>query len=411
MARIVSFVVLCVVLLLVGGLFVRVMADFVLPLFMALLLVVIFGPMHRAVERRCGGHKRLAAALSTSIILLTVLVPIAGVLTAAAAQGIQIMRTLQGEATATPKSDVAMRRDEAGTQIPGAQVLGEQHPLGDQQAALPDAPVSAPVEASKGSVFDPRGLGRALAAAGARIGLDLSAEELQPSINQWLQQWLTPLALSTPQWLLRIGINFFIMAIALYYFLADGPQIIATMMRLSPLDEQYEKQLIAQFDSLTRAVVLATVLSALAQGLLAGVGYFVAGVGSVALLTVATALMAMVPFVGATIVWLPVCLYLYFYEGRHVAGIGLAVYSTVVVSSIDNVIKPLVLKGGANLHPLLALLSVMGGVQVLGAIGLFVGPMVVAFLQTLLTMFHAEVAALSGVGRSAEAGVSVEQKT
>ncbi len=399
MARIVSFVVLCAVLLLVGGLFIRVMADFVLPLFLALLLVVIFGPMHRAVESRCGGHKRLAAALSTLIILLTVFVPIAGILTAAAAQGIQIVRSLQGEA-AMPAGEAA-----------GERIPGEPELPGDKQAAQPGEQVPAPDEAPKGMVFEPRGLGRALAAASGRIGLDLSADELQRSINQRLQQWLTPLALGTTQWLLGIVVNFFIMAIALYYFLADGPEIVATIMRLSPLGDEYERQLIAQFDSLTRAVVLATLLSALAQGLLAGVGYFVAGVGSVALLTVATALMAMVPFVGATIVWAPVCLYVYFYEGRHVAGIVLAVYSIVVVSSIDNVIKPLVLKGGANLHPLLALLSVMGGVQVLGAIGLFVGPMVVAFLQTLLTMFHAEMAALGGAGRSDGPALSVEQKT
>lgn len=400
MARIVSFVVLCAVLLLVGGLFVRVMADFVLPLFMALLLVVIFGPMHRAVESRCGGHKRLAAALSTLIILLTVLLPVAGILTAAAAQGIHIVRSLQGEAAAMPAGEAA-----------GERIPGELEQPGDKQPAQPGEQVPAPDEAPKGMVFEPQGLGRALAAAGARIGLNLSADELQRSINQRLQQWLTPLALGTTQWLLGMVVNFFIMAIALYYFLADGPEIVATIMRLSPLDDEYERQLIAQFDSLTRAVVLATLLSALAQGLLAGAGYFVAGVGSVALLTVATALMAMVPFVGATIVWAPVCLYVYFYEGRHVAGIVLAVYSMVVVSSIDNVIKPLVLRGGANLHPLLALLSVMGGVQVLGAIGLFVGPMVVAFLQTLLTMFHVEMAALGGTGRSAAPVLSAEQKT
>ncbi len=400
MARIVSFVVLCAVLLLMGGLFVRVMADFVLPLFMALLLVVIFGPMHRAIERRFGGFKRLAAGASTLIILLLVFVPAAGFLTLAAAQGIQVVRSLQaaGNINGAPLPSIEDRPSPTAKQT--------ENP-GETQAQVAR---NAEVETAQSeNMFDPQGLGRALAAAAAQMGLNLSAEELQRSINEGLQQWLTPLALSTTQWLGGMIVGFFVMAIALYYFLADGPQIVATIMRLSPLDDEYERQLIAQFDSLTRAVVLATLLSALAQGLLAGVGYFVAGVGSVALLTVATALMAMVPFVGATIVWAPVCLYVYFYEGRHVAGIVLAVYSIVVVSSIDNVIKPLVLRGGANLHPLLALLSVMGGVQALGPIGLFVGPMVVAFLQTLLTMFHAEMAALSGAGRPEAAGLSVER--
>ena len=402
MARIVSFVVLCAVLLLMGGLFVRVMADFILPLFLAVLLVVIFGPVHRAIERRLGGRKRLAAGASTLIILLLVFVPAAAFLTLAAAQGIQIVRSLQGRGNHNgpplPAMDLVQPPTEDRTDEPG-----------DKQTLVEKKAESGLAETD--DIFDPQGLGRALAAAGAQLGVILSAEELQRSINEGLQQWLTPLALSTTQRLGGMIIGFFVMAIALYYFLADGPEILATLMRLSPLDDEYERQLIAQFDSLTRAVVLATLLSALAQGLLAGVGYYVAGVGSAALLTVATALTAMVPFVGATIVWAPVCLYVYFYEGRHVAGIALAVYSVVVVSSIDNVIKPLVLRGGANLHPLLALLSVMGGVQALGPIGLFVGPMVVAFLQTLLTMFHVEMAALSGTGRSDGAGLSGEKKT
>ena len=99
----------------------------------------------------------------------------------------------------------------------------------------------------------------------------------------------------------------------------------------------------------------------------------------------------MVPFVGAAAVWVLVCLYLYFYVGYTTAAIVLAIYCLTVVSMIDNVIKPLVLHGQANLHPLLALLSVIGGIQVLGPIGILVGPMLVAFLQALLNMLNKEL--------------------
>jgi predicted PurR-regulated permease PerM len=99
--------------------------------------------------------------------------------------------------------------------------------------------------------------------------------------------------------------------------------------------------------------------------------------------------------VGATIVWAPVCLWLYAVEGRTVAAVLLAAYCIAVVSMVDNLVKPAVLHGRSNLHPLLALLSVLGGVQALGPIGIVVGPMVVAFLQTLLNMVHAEVSSMS----------------
>ncbi len=116
-----------------------------------------------------------------------------------------------------------------------------------------------------------------------------------------------------------------------------------------------------------------------------------AGVGSVFLLTVLSMLLALVPFVGSAIVWAPVCLWLYAVQGRPVAAVILLVYCVAIVSLIDNVVKPAVLHGRSNLHPLLALLSVLGGVQALGPIGIFVGPMVVAFLQTLLNMVHVEL--------------------
>ena len=77
--------------------------------------------------------------------------------------------------------------------------------------------------------------------------------------------------------------------------------------------------------------------------------------------------------------------------GNWPVALGLAIYCAIFVSAIDNVIKPLVLHGQSNLHPLLALLSVIGGVQALGPIGILVGPMLVAFMQALLVMFNREL--------------------
>jgi predicted PurR-regulated permease PerM len=167
--------------------------------------------------------------------------------------------------------------------------------------------------------------------------------------------------------------------------------MIRTFMRLSPLDDSHERELIDEFDRISRAVVLATILSAVIQGLLAGIGFWIAGVGAIFLLTMLTIVFAMVPFVGAASVWFPACLWLYFSEGRPMAAILLGIYGAVIVSTSDNFIKPLVLAGQSNLHPLLALLSVLGGVQALGPIGILVGPMVVVFLQTLLNILQREM--------------------
>ena len=108
------------------------------------------------------------------------------------------------------------------------------------------------------------------------------------------------------------------------------------------------------------------------------------------LLIMLTTAFAMVPFVGPAIVWIPVCLYLAIND-QLLAATLLALWGMLVVGTIDNVVKAFVLHGQSQLHPLLALLSVLGGVQALGPIGIVVGPMVVAMLQTLLSILQREL--------------------
>ena len=215
--------------------------------------------------------------------------------------------------------------------------------------------------------------------------ISAARESLQPRFIQ--------LTGATGGFLVELLIGLAIMVISLYFFLLDGPAMIRTLMRLSPLDDTYERQLLGEFDRTSRAVVLASVLSALAQGFLAAIAFYLLGFGSVVFLFLLTSLMALVPFLGAASVWVPCAIWLFAVDQRWGAAIGLTVYGVLVVSSIDNVIKVFVLHGRSQIHPLLALLSVLGGVAVFGPIGILVGPMVVVFLQTLLEILNHELAA------------------
>jgi predicted PurR-regulated permease PerM len=142
-------------------------------------------------------------------------------------------------------------------------------------------------------------------------------------------------------------------------------------------------------------------LSAFAQGIVAGIGYYfvLPSEAPIYLLIALTMVLAIVPLVGAFGMWGPVCLWLLLLgngDGQPIGSnwllvLGFATYCAVVVSGLDNLIKPYVLHGQANLHPLLALLSILGGVNVLGPIGILVGPMLVSFLQALLSIFQREM--------------------
>jgi predicted PurR-regulated permease PerM len=227
-----------------------------------------------------------------------------------------------------------------------------------------------------------------------RLLANPSAEDFKSLLKRGresLQPRFVSLTSATGTYLIQILVGLVVLVIAVYFFLIDGPAMIHTLMRLSPLDDAYEQRLLVEFDRTSRAVVLASVLSALVQGTLAAVAYFLCGFESVILLFLITTLMSLVPFLGAASVWAPCALYLGAVEERWWPAIFLASYGAIVVSSIDNVIKMYVLQGHSTLHPLFALLSVLGGVKVFGPMGILVGPMVVVFLQTLLEILSHEL--------------------
>lgn len=228
-----------------------------------------------------------------------------------------------------------------------------------------------------------------------RLLANPSTESFKDLLNRGrevLQPRFVSLTSATGGFLLQSLIGMLILVIAIYFFLLDGAGMIRTLMRLSPLDDNYETRLLLEFDRTSRAVVLASVCSALAQGVLAAVAFWACGFDSVIFLFLITSLMALVPFLGAASVWIPCVLYLGAVEQRWYVALALFLYGAAVVSSIDNVIKMYVLHGRSTMHPLFALLSVLGGVKVFGPIGILVGPMVVVFMQTLLEILNHELA-------------------
>jgi predicted PurR-regulated permease PerM len=344
LTRLVSFAMLVGLVVLFGLLSLRVMASFLLPLLLAAMLVVVFGPLHRSLKARLGGPGWLAAGLTTLLVLLIVLVPL-GILVARAG----------GDA-------VSMLRSPDGVRL------------------------------------DPMVLDRLVQVVNEATGFHLTADGVNAELRHGAEVWLGPIAARAPAVLGKILIGLIVTVIGFFYFLADGPRMLAAVTRLIPLDPRYQWQLLEEFEEVSRAVVTATLLAALVQAILGGIGYAVVGLDNVFLLTLLTFFMAMVPIVGAAAVWGAASLYLLFFEQNTWAAGGLAAWGLLVVSSIDNVIKPLVLHGQSKLHPLLALLSVLGGVTALGPIGILVGPIAVAFLQAALTMLAAELDSLEGPG-------------
>jgi predicted PurR-regulated permease PerM len=138
---------------------------------------------------------------------------------------------------------------------------------------------------------------------------------------------------------------------------------------------------VAPITQAVNAVLYGLILTALAQGLLAGLAYLVAGLPMPALLGAATALLALLPF-GAPLIWVPAGAFLLL-QGSWVAGIGVLLWGMLVVSWIDNLVRPLVISAGTRIHFLLVFFGVLGGAMAFGLIGLFLGPIILSVLLTV----------------------------
>jgi predicted PurR-regulated permease PerM len=187
---------------------------------------------------------------------------------------------------------------------------------------------------------------------------------------------------------------FVIFAVSLYYFLADGIELIRATERLIPVHVEYQRQMLQQFARVVRAVVMATFFAALAQSVATVAALAVLGFGNLFVIFLAALLMSMIPMLGTWLVWLPCAGYL-LYEDHPFQALFLVIYGAAFIGMLDNVVRTYILNTDVKLHPLLALISVLGGLRVMGLWGMFVGPIVASCLHALVKIFNLELAALS----------------
>lgn len=172
----------------------------------------------------------------------------------------------------------------------------------------------------------------------------------------------------------------------LFFLLRDGETLRRALRGISPLSPDQEREIFEHLSRTVKGVLQAMILVPLAQGFVAAPAFAFLGVPRPALWSFAVVLAAFVPILGSPLAWVPAVLYLYSQGETGRAGIMLA-YGIVVISGIDNIVKPLVLQGAAKIHPLLAFLATMGGLISFGPAGFFVGPVVLSLLLSTLKIY------------------------
>lgn len=225
-------------------------------------------------------------------------------------------------------------------------------------------------------------LDRALAGLGVDVDVLTLVRELRRQLLSTLVGELSELLGVAVK--LTIGLS--LLVFLLYYFLLDGHRLVAWVPSLGLLRPDVEQPLYENGRTITWAVLKGHVFVSIVQGLVGGVGLYVAGVPNAPFWTLVMVLLTFVPVVGVAAVWVPATASLLFVRGP-TGALFLLVYGATVVSWIDNVLRAVVVNRGADLHTGLVLAGVMGGIYFWGVLGIFLGPIVLGLCKAALQVY------------------------
>lgn len=231
-------------------------------------------------------------------------------------------------------------------------------------------------------------------------------EKTVSSIAEKLSQGVYGMLSSLPGKILEL----FIMVFLMFFLIMEGRKVFKITRGLLPMQLKHERYIMNRLKATTHAVVYGQLIVAAIQGFLGGIGFAILGLPNPILWGTLMGFLALIPFLGTTLVWLPAGVIMILHgwtSGQYLSWVGpghsvlggiiMLCYGFLIVSSIDNVLRPLIVGEGAKLHPALVLLGVLGGLKIFGIIGIALGPIVLGVLITFIDIYELEKAhALNG---------------
>ncbi len=208
----------------------------------------------------------------------------------------------------------------------------------------------------------------------------LDARGYVSAFSQWTVSKLSGVFSETVNFVFKLALSF----VALFYLLRDGSKLYKQLIDLTPWSTERDHKIFGGIRTAIKSVVAGSLSVALIQGILVGIGFTISGVPNATLWGTLAAICALIPGVGTAIVWVPATIFLFVIDSSGWQWIFQLVYSLVIVSSVDNFIGPMIMERGINIHPMLILFSVLGGIQFFGPEGFLLGPLVLSILFVLI---------------------------
>jgi predicted PurR-regulated permease PerM len=322
--------------------FVAMIRAFLLTIVLAAIFTALSYPMYRWLFRRFRGRPALAAIATLVVLLTLVIAPLLAVLGAAANEALRVTEIVR----------------------PHLERLVERP--GELNRRLRMVPGYHYIEPYRAQIFTKAG--ELLGSASAFIFGTLSATTRATAVFIFY---------------------FVILLYTMYFFLTGGPGLLSGVLAYLPVTDVDKQRMLDKFVSVTRATLKGTVLIGAAQGVLGGVAFWAAGIdGAIFWGTVMTVL-SIIPGIGSALIWAPAAIIL-ITTGEVWRGIALAAFCGLVIGSVDNLLRPLLVGRDTQMHELLIFFSTLGGLIMFGVMGFILGPLLAALFVTVWEMFGTE---------------------
>jgi predicted PurR-regulated permease PerM len=325
--------------ILISALFLSMIHQFLMTIFMAGLFSAMVMPAHRLLTQKMGGRENLASVLTLLAIILLVLTPLTILITLVVAQAIEIGQSV------TPWVQTFINEPTTLT------TYLEKIPYYQEILPYRDVIVQK---------------------AGELVGI-VSAF-LIDSLSSFTKVTIDALFSSI------------IMLYVMFYFLTMGDVLLRKILYFLPLDDLNEQLLLNRFTSVTRATVKGTLIIGIMQGTICGIAFAIAGIGGPVFWGSLMAVMSIVPAFGTAIIWFPALVILAL-AGNFTGVIVLAILCGAVAGNLDNIIRPRLVGKDTEMHDLFVLFGTLGGLSMFGLLGIIIGPIIAALFITIWEIY------------------------
>lgn len=241
------------------------------------------------------------------------------------------------------------------------------------------------------SLMDPQTsvIGRVSGWIQGRFGVDtLRSQEFMVDQLKRSSEFLLGLSLNLAGNIATAIVKAFFVIFTMYYLFRDGDRIVSKLPAALPLERKQSEAIITRTREVVSASVYGIVVIAALQGFLGGIAFWILGIPSPLLWAVLMSFVCMIPVLGSFLVWLPLAIYLVV-NGHWTKAILLVLWGALVISTVDNLLRPKWMKNQTRLHELLVFFSVLGGISIFGLLGIILGPVILAITLGLLHTFRA----------------------